>query len=169
MNLAGDWSYLQKVAANRLASNKTPRHVYRYGEEIELLGAAGELAARRFLGLPEDLHENFDHGVDLVWHGINIDVKATHMTPKVAYRYLQWPREKRVKADVVLLTAVDLQARQATVLGYAYKEDVLNAPVNETRDYPCHEIPVTKLRPAWELQVMRKSSNWTRTSVLSEV
>ena len=163
MDLTGSWEYLQEVASRRLSKNKTPRHVYRYGTEIEVLGAAGELAARRFLGLPEELHANFDHGTDILWHGLSVDVKATVLTPRIAYRYLQWPEWKYVKADIVIMTAVDLRDKQATVLGYALRSDVLSAPINRERDTPCHEIPVPDLRPAWQLSVMYSDDQWNYT------
>ena len=151
MDLRASWPYIVEVARQRLAHNKTENHVSDYGEDIEILGAAGELAARRFLGVSELLHTEFDGGIDIVWNGIRIDVKATHLTPKVNNRYLQWFEEKPVKADIVLLTAVHLNLKRAAVIGYATRREVLNAPVNYERDYPCHEISVRQLHPSWEL------------------
>lgn len=153
MDLSGSWSYIQSTAKSRLAHNITPRHVYEYGEGIELLGVAGEIIARRFLGLDEQIHEGFDHGVDILFYGMKIDVKATLLTPKIAHRFLQWPVWKRVKSDIVLLTAVDPLTRQGTVLGYATRAEIVCSPVNQERDWPCHEIALDKLHPAWELVV----------------
>ena len=31
MDLTGQWDYLEKIANHRLANNKTPDHVYKYG------------------------------------------------------------------------------------------------------------------------------------------
>lgn len=151
MDLSPKWDYVLATAAERLDHNKTARHVARYGTDIEVLGVAGEIAARRFLGLSENLHTHFDGGGDLVWRGWLIDVKATRLTPRLEYRFLQWPASKPVKTEIVLLTAVDINNRLATVVGMAYAKDVHEAPVNSTRDYPCHEIPVRNLRPIWEL------------------
>src|SRR6186997_1989303 len=101
MDLSQAWPYIEQVATHRLANNKTKRHVTGYGEYIEVIGAAGELAARHFLQLPEDLHEHFDGGADIHYKGIRIDVKATIWTPKLTHRFLQWPIWKPVKANVV--------------------------------------------------------------------
>jgi len=153
MDLSGSWEYIQKISKSRLANNKTIHHVSEYGEGIEVLGAAGEVVARRFLGLPEKLHEGFDNGIDIWTHGMKIDVKATVLTPKMAYRYLQWPTWKPVKSDIILLTAIDPVTMQGTVLGYATKDEIEGAPINEFRHIPCHEIPAVNLHPAWELVV----------------
>lgn len=154
MDLAPQWEYLQKVAKTRLANNKTIFHIDRYGPDIEVLGAAGELAARRFLGLPEKLHLNKDDGIDLYWRGYKVDVKATHMTKFLHHRYLQWPHYKPVKAEIVLMTAVHLKWKKATVIGFATAHEVLAAPINASRDIPCHEIPMTMLHPAWRMQTL---------------
>lgn len=151
MDLSGSWAYIESVARSRLASNKTARHVYRYGEKIEVLGVAGEIAVRRYLGLSEEVHDGFDNGVDLLYHGKRIDVKATVLTPKLSYRFLQWPAWKLVKADIIILTAVNIDLRSAVIVGYATKEEVLKAPVNYTRADPCHEISSRDLHPVWEL------------------
>ena len=151
LDLQDKWGYIEKVAKERLANNRTSRHVSQYGEQIEVLGAAGELAARRFLKLPEDLHIHFDHGVDIEYHGHSIDVKATHLTKRIQYRFLQWPHWKQVKADIIIMTAVDLKNKHAEVLGYATKEEVLAAPINKERDTPCHEIPIPELKDVYDL------------------
>ena len=101
MDLKASWPYIVEVVRQRLAHNKTEYHISDYGTDIEILGAAGELAARRFLGVSEILHTEFDGGTDIYWNGIRIDVKATHLTPKVNHRYLQYPERKSVKADMV--------------------------------------------------------------------
>lgn len=154
MNLKGDWDYLKGVAAKRLENNRTSRHVSDYGTEIELIGAAGELAARRFLGLSVKLHDQFDGGIDLLWRGKRVDVKATKLTPKLNFRFLQWPETKKFKADIILLTAVSLRTQQGVVVGWEWVDAVREAPINFDRDYPCHEIPVIDLRPAWEFFIL---------------
>lgn len=151
MNLAQSWPYLEQVAAHRLANNKTEHHVNQFGEYIELIGAAGELAARRFLQLEEDLHEHFDGGADIRYRDIRIDVKATVWTPRLMHRYLQWPIWKPVKADVILFTAVNIEQKSAIVVGYALRHEVNRAPVNKERAIPCYEIPVPRLRKASRL------------------
>lgn len=151
MDLSSSWQYITDVARSRLAHNKTSHHVYEYGEGIEVLGVAGEIVARRFLGLSEKLHCGFDGGVDLSYATMKIDVKATVLTPNIRHRFLQWPEGKRVRADVILLTAIDPITKIGTVMGYATRNDVQTAPINRSRFQPCYEIPVTSLRPAWEL------------------
>jgi len=151
MNLNGSWSYIENIARSRLEHNKTPRHVYEYGDELEILGVAGELCARRFLGLEEKLHEGFDGGKDIQFFGTRIDVKATVLTPKLQYRNLQWTEGKWVKSDVILMVAVNIERRIATPVGYATKEEIEKAPVNYKRPYPCHEIPIEKLHQPYLL------------------
>lgn len=164
MNLAGDWTYITEIANVRRAQNQTPRHVdISY---LEVIGAAGELAARRFLGMNEELHQSFDGGHDFHWHGYTVDVKATKLTPLVAHRYLQWPVWKPVKSDIVFMLGVSEPERIAVPLGFAYKSEVDNAPINDTRTTPCHEIPVPDLHPAWELFTLRSASG-SRTAVQS--
>lgn len=159
MNLASKWPYIQAVAKDRLATNKTPYHIDKYGDEIEVLGAAGEIAARRFLGLPEKLHKGLDNGIDLYWRGWKVDVKATHMTKYLHHRYLQWPHFKPVKADLILMTAVNLKWKKATVIGFAMRHEILAATINTSRDIPCHEILTENLHPAWKMNVMRYKEN----------
>jgi hypothetical protein len=45
MNLSAHWHYIEDIARRRLEHNKTENHISRYGSQIEVLGAAGELAA----------------------------------------------------------------------------------------------------------------------------
>lgn len=149
MDLTGDWDYIEFVADQRRTLNQTPRHIPI--EYLEVIGAAGELAARRLFGMPEDLHIHFDHGRDFVWKGISVDVKATILTPKLEFRYLQWPREKRVKANIILMVAVDEKSKQAVPVGYATKDEIIKAPINWERQEPCREIPTRDLHPVWEL------------------
>lgn len=148
MDLSQAWLYIEQVATHRLANNKTKRHVAEFGEYIEVIGAAGELAARRFLQISEDLHEHFDGGADMLYKGIRIDVKATIWTPRLMHRFLQWPIWKPVKADVILFTAVNIEQKSAIVVGYALRHEVNRAPVNTERAIPCYEIPVPELRKA---------------------
>ena len=164
MDLSGSWKYAQIISRSRLANNKTVHHVSEFGDGIELLGAVGEIVARRYLGLPEKLHCGFDHGIDIFVYGMKIDVKTTVLTPKVEHRYLQWPTWKPVKADIILLTAVDPVTKIGTVLGYATRLEVQTAPINNNRFVACHEIPIRDLHPAWELiaeglQICRHTQN----------
>jgi len=151
MNLSDRWDYINQVARVRLAHNKTSWHVSKYGKSIEVLGAAGELAARRYFGLNDHLTTEFDGGIDLTWRGHTIDVKTTRLTPKLRYRHLQWPMSKTVKADLVLLMAVDLSRKIAVAVGWVQANQMNKAPINRDRDIPCREIPIPKLRPPWEL------------------
>jgi hypothetical protein len=153
MDLSRDWAYIEQVALERLENNVTEHHVSDYGTIIETIGAAGELAARRFFGLSEQLHVNFDHGADMTYMGKRVDVKATQLNEKIHVKHLQWPHEKQIKADVVLMTAIDTARKTGTVLGYAYRDEVEDAPINPDRPYLCHEIPITRLHPAWELLI----------------
>jgi hypothetical protein len=151
MDLSPPWQYILDVAKHRLENNITERHVSDYGEYIEVIGAAGELAARRFLQLNENLHVHFDGGCDILYKDIRIDVKATVWTPRLERRFLQWRITKPMRADVVLLTAVNCEKRSAIIRGYALRHEAGQAPINQTRDYPCFEIPVTRLHSASNL------------------
>lgn len=153
MDLSGSWMYIENVARSRLSHNKTRRHVYDYGEGIEVIGVAGEIIVRRFLGLAEQVHDGFDHGVDLDYYGMPIDVKATILTPNANYRYLQWPNWKKVRADYIVMTVIDPINKLGTIIGYATRNEIANAPINLSRPTPCHEILFTELHPAWELIV----------------
>ncbi len=153
MDLSGSWEQIEEVARHRLSHNKTKRHVYDYGEGIEVIGVAGEIITRRFLGLPEEVHEGFDRGVDIQYYGMKMDVKATILTPNASYRYLQWPEWKKVHADYIIMTVIDPINKLGTIIGYALKREIIKAPINKNRSTACHEIPFTELHPAWELIV----------------
>ena len=85
-------------------------------------------------------------------------MKTTQLTPRLEYRYLQLATTKAIKADVVLLAAVDIVGKQGTVVGWATREEVLQAPVNRERHNPCHEISVWDLHQGWELiQMWRRN------------
>jgi hypothetical protein len=151
MDLTGSWTYIQDVARSRLGHNKTSHHIYEFGDSLEVLGAAGELVARRYLGIDEKLHLGFDGGCDLRFAGLRVDVKATVLTPNVIFRFLQWPKEKVIKSDIIFLTAIDPITRQGVPLGYATKEEILKSPVARERLTPCYEIPVRSLHNPFDL------------------
>ena len=151
IDLASAWPYVKFVACERLKHNKTPRHVSQFGEAIETMGAAGELAARRHFGLPDQLGTRFDGGSDFVYLAHTYDIKATMWTRKVQFRFLQWPVWKPIKADIILLTAVDAERKRAILLGYTTRLEIMTAQINSTRFYPCHEIPIQNLHPVIEL------------------
>ncbi len=153
MDLSGSWQIIEAAARSRLSHNKTKRHVYDYGEAIEVIGVAGEVVVRRFLGLPETVHERFDNGIDIEYFGMRMDVKATILTPNASYRFLQWPNWKKVRADYIVMTIIDPINKVGTVVGYATKHEIYAAAVNKNRHQPCHEIAFRELHPAWELIV----------------
>ncbi len=169
MDLSGSWSYIGQIAQERLQHNKTSRHVSDYGTDIEILGAAGELAARRFLNLPETLHTHFDHGVDILLESHKIDVKATVLTTQIEHRFLQWPYWKRIRSQIILLTAVSIPNQSAIIIGYAKKTEILNAPVNTMRARPCHEIPVKDLHPASKLLTLQHEPFLSKAPSLSRI
>ena len=147
MNLRSDWPYIQQIAAERLRNNKTPRHRAKYGTEIEVMGAAGELAARRFLGLPEILGTTFDGGVDLSTHGITVDVKST----KPWSKWLQVAYYKRVSADVILMMSVDMNKREVVPFGFAWRQEIFSAPLDLRMDDACHRIHISDLHDIEDL------------------
>jgi hypothetical protein len=147
VDLSSDWPYIQHIAAERLRKNKTPRHRADFGTEIEVTGAAGELAARRFLGLPEELGTTFDGGIDLTLHGITVDVKST----KPSSRWLQVAYYKRVAADIILMMSVDGNSQTATPRGFAWKREILDAPLDLRQVDACHRIHINDLHSIEEL------------------
>jgi hypothetical protein len=158
MNLQSDWAYILEVAERRLKYNKTPRHIASEKGRLEIIGAAGEVAARRFLGLPERLHNHFDGGVDLNWRGYRIDVKSTAISHYLGKQYLQYPEYRWIKSDLLLMMGIDLDRQEATVIGFAWKDEVKRAPVNYERMIPCHEIPIPSLHHPWELYLLHDRS-----------
>jgi hypothetical protein len=158
MDLTGSWEYIIRTARSRLEHNKTEHHIDLYDDQIEIIGVAGEITARRFLGLSEEVHIERDGGVDLFYNHQRVDVKATLLTPATDHRYLQWPKWRTIAADIILMTAVDPIHMSSTVLGYATRKEMRSAPVNTKRQIPCHEIAVVDLHPAYELIIRRTAS-----------
>lgn len=153
MDLSRDWAYIEQIASERLAHNKTERHVSDYGETIETIGAAGELAARRFFGISERLHTQFDQGTDFAIGKIRVDVKATSLHRGIQTKHLQWPIWKEIKSDIVLMVGVSIGKKTGAIIGYAYRDEIEGATVNPDRQFVCHEIPISELHPAWELLI----------------
>lgn len=159
MNLAKDWPYIERVAAARLKNNsQRKRHVSQFGEIIEVAGAAGELAARRYFGLPEELHTSTDGGVDFIWKNMTFDVKTIQLFEKTPFLYLQWPAGKPFKSEIILVVAVDRKEKQATIVGWSTKDVVRNCKVNPNRPIPCHELPLKELKPVWRLFCMQNQN-----------
>ena len=150
MNLITDWPYIEEVARKRLETNQTKRQITAFGETLEIMGAAGELAARRVLGVNGVLHEGFDGGCDIEWCGKRIDVKATSFQG-IRQKHLQWPLWKKIKSDYIIMTGVDIKAKMVEVLGYVTAEELASAPENKSRSQPCRELPITELHPMWHL------------------
>jgi hypothetical protein len=128
MNLQADWGYILEVAERRLRNNRTHRHIVSEKGRLEIIGAAGEVAARRFLGLPEKLHNHFDGGVDLNWRGYRVDVKSTAISDHLGKQYLQYPEYKWINADIILMMGIDLDRQEATVIGFATCAAPIAAP-----------------------------------------
>lgn len=168
MNLKPDWHYIKAIAAIRLAQNRTERHIwpedisagnkkheYLVGEvtDLEMMGVAGEFMVRRLFGESEDLHTRFDDGVDIRHLALDIDVKTTRWEQQLEGRFLQWRETKPINCDVVVMCALSLKFKHGLILGYATAREVMNAPVNKARRWPCHEIHIDDLHPIWHLQV----------------
>ncbi len=160
IDLYASWGYLEQIAAERLVNNRTnrqfslgdtPEERKAYMGDLEIIGAAGELAARLFLHLPAHLHTSFDGGTDIVWRNWNLDVKATPLRSNMQNSNLQWPSWKWIKSDIILLTAVDLRGKFAEMIGFAWNNELACAPHNPDAKVPCHEIPVPELHNIWNL------------------
>lgn len=136
---------LERAQERRLEHNITPWHVDSHGTEIELLGAAGELAARILYGQRLELHTGFDGGMDFVWKGYRVDVKSTYLKnyPSGA---LQWPERKPIKCDIALMMAVQIETLVVWPVGWAFRDEILAAPVDRSREIPCYSIKFSRLR-----------------------
>lgn len=145
IDLSACWEKIEQAAHERLASNgRTTRQVSDDGR-LELLGAAGERAAREFLELGGDLHIGLDEGRDMTWKGWKLDVKTTKLAGGMAFYHLQWPVGKQIKPDIVFLWAVDLSRQWASPLGWTWGMELAKARINHHRPRPCYEIRVTEL------------------------
>jgi hypothetical protein len=151
MNLRDDWDYILKKAQERYSKVRTQWHVNRYGNRLEIMGAAGEVAARRLLRLERDLHVGFDGGIDFMWRGKKVDVKATRKYPHVECTALQWPLTRQINADLIILVLVDAENKEADIVGYITKAELENARTNLSASIPCLEVPTTKFHCIYEL------------------
>ena len=156
MDISLHAEYVLDIAAQRLHFNCTRWHVPSF--YYEQIGAAAELAARIFLGLPLELHVHFDGGTDLRYMGYSVDIKATKLTPCIEHRYLQWMQGKPIKSDIVWQWGVDLAHWKALPVGWVWSREMVAAPINYERERPCHEISVPDLHPIYELYSLRNLS-----------
>lgn len=154
MNLSNDWDFILDKAKRRYENNKTIRQAKTYSYELEVLGVAGEVCTRKMLGVPIEIHECFDGGVDISFAGVDLDVKTTVLTPKIFYRFLQFRVGKVIKADAIVMAAVDPISKQGIVLGWAYRRKILKSFINYSRTYPCYEIPISELNDINKLIVL---------------
>jgi len=157
MLLRNSWDYIIRTSEARLRNNKTKFH--KDIENIELIGAAGELAAQRFLGIKESLHTGFDGGIDFYWRGWSVDVKATRLHENLHKLYLQYPADKKIKSDIIFMVGVCVDAMEATEIGWTSGNIMRKAEVNQERRWPCREIPVTDLAPPWGMFILREKSS----------
>jgi len=143
--------HLVFTSDRRLENNKTVNHQSQYGTEIELMGAAGELAALRYFGYREVLGTHFDGGRDMVWRGWDIDVKSTKMQ-NLPYGFLQWPTHKTIKSDIIVLVGIEITTLEFEIVGFAFKQEFDRLDINEKADQPCWEIAMKNLHPTCELK-----------------
>lgn len=151
MNLGADWAYINKIAQERYAGVKTKWSVVKYGDKLEIMGAAGEIAVRRLLRIDPRLHVGMDDGVDIIWRGHTIDVKTTTKFPRVELTMLRWPLTKSVKADIIVLVLFNEKEKEADIVGYIPGSEVTKGTINNKVDIPCYEIPATKFRCIYNL------------------
>lgn len=158
IDLKPHWKNIQRVAKIRLASNKTNHHVYRFKNKLEIMGAAGEVAAHLYLGLSPEIHLEFDDGVDLEWRGWTVDVKTARA--EIKRLALQIPlrkiKDRLLNSEIYLLTTVDIKKREANIIGYTWRGAILKAKPNYTRPVPCKEIY------AWDLYEPSRLKNIRR-------
>jgi len=160
-------NYSDGTAHARLDHNITEWHVSDYGDKLEIMGAAAELAARILLGLDQKLHVHFDGGVDFLYHGWRVDVKSTELHPDMRRHNLQWPEIKEMRCDIVMVMVVDLAHNDVYAVGWAWAAEILGKPVNHYRPRPCREVPYKELHAIKDLKnIVWKSRSAPRTDRL---
>lgn len=168
MELAEHWDYILEAAKKRLSNNRSQYHIDEYGTQLEVRGAAGELAARLYFGMEPVLHMHYDGGIDFFYAGKSIDVKTSKLVKSMEHRFLQIPVGKVPAAEIVVSVAVHLNQKRAAMIGWASKEDILRSPINNNRKYPCHEIKYTDLRPIWELITQQSYMDYVKGGRVDE-
>ena len=120
-------------------------------EDNQWLGACGEVAVRKYLSLPIELHTGADAGVDLRLDRATVDVKAT----KSHGRYLVFGHNGEFAADLAVLAlvgsgVVDL-AGWVTRTGFrreAFDHNLGRGPVRVMRHSELR--PMNQLLRRWE-------------------
>lgn len=112
------------------------------------LGALGEGAFGYFFGRPTavdtTLYDHGDGGSDFELHGVSIDVKTAgqeHSHPRLFVSAYQ-----PLRADYYALVN-RVGTTSFVLVGYAPRQFVANAPVQEHQGDPCHVVPREHLFP----------------------
>lgn len=161
------WPLIPLVSAADLPPSLLPRvelpeelyyplceHGVRRGEnaygtvENHGLGILGEGAFGHFFGSPNAvdtaIYDSGDEGIDLELHGVSIDVKTAgreHTRPRLFVSAYQ-----PLRADYYALVN-RVGTTSFVLVGYAPRQFVANAPVQEYRGDSCHIVPLEHLFP----------------------
>ena len=128
----------QEVAVKRSAGKEGVLASSReLSEDYQYVGAVGEVGYSKLTGLPLDTERRMegDSGIDF-WVGrIGIDVKTARKP------YWLLVDENKVRAGIYILGGVSPDCRTVIFHGWAWKSEVLNAPVGTPGSRPDGRIP----------------------------
>lgn len=118
-----DWQEMQRAAAAKDEVSNRVEWTRRWNPRFNLLGEVGEELFSRVTGLPRHSHFG-DGGEDFP----GVDVKATS--------HWQSPRLLRLetdplRAELFALTAVDIVGHRARYVGYATRDELVAAEIQE--------------------------------------
>ena len=145
----------REIAAKRSAGKEGVLASSReLSEDYQYVGAVGEVGYSKLTGLPLDTERRMegDSGIDF-WVGrIGIDVKTARRP------YWLLVGENKVRAGIYVLGGVSPGCRTAIFHGWAWKSEVLNAPVGKPGlrsdgRIPSHYIQRNALHDMDELQI----------------
>jgi len=110
-------------------------------EDTFYVGFLGELAVRKYLGIPLTVKRYIDFGYDLKYKTQRIDVKTSLLHEPLkqpisdGFRVFVATTEK-LKCDLILFTKLEPDYSRVHLLGYINREDLDKAPITKVGDMP---------------------------------
>jgi len=122
-------------------------------------GFIGELATRRYLGLPLILKNYLDLGYDLLYNGQRIDVKTSMIYEPLrqpltgGFRVFVSVKEKLGMVDILLFTKLEPDESKAHLIGWIWREDLEKAPIVQMGNMPCpaYNVYFSYMKPIEDL------------------
>lgn len=123
-------------------------------------GFIGELATRKYLGMPLIIKEYLDMGYDILYGGHRIDVKTSMLHEplrqpiKGGFRVFVSAKEKLRLVDILLFAKLEPDESQTHLIGWIWREDLEKAPIVQMGNMPspaysvyfAHMNPVENLK-----------------------